>query len=273
MVDLRRRVRFAINPPEADDPAAADSNGFAGVPAIRGLGRHYELEVVCRGDPDEPSGYLINIKRIDEAVREHAAPLIARACHETPAASPESLLPALISALGGALGSAPGEAHRNVASIRWRLSPFYSVEMERSDMSKAILRQSFEFAASHRLHVPELSDEENRRLFGKCNNPGGHGHNYRLEAAVEIPIVDSGAPFTLAHLERIVDERVINDYDHKHLNNQVSDFEEVNPSVEHIARAIYNRLEPAIREQSKNAQLREVTVWETEKTSCVYAGA
>lgn len=263
MLSVRRTVRFAINP-GSEDAVPADVNGFAGVPAPRGLARWYELDVTCRGEPDEPSGYLVNISEIDRAVREAAIPLIGEACRTRPEQDPGELLPVLVRALGAAL-PAP------LANVTWRLSPYYNVSMDQSDMTTALLRQSFEFAASHRLHVPELSSEKNRELFGKCNNPNGHGHNYRVEPTVAVRLdVDADDRFTLADLERVVDEAVISHFDHKHLNRDLPEFADLNPSVEHIARVVFDRLKHAIASNGAAVELRSVTIWETEKTSCTY---
>lgn len=135
-------------------------------------------------------------------------------------------------------------------------------------MASIYMRQSFEFAAAHRLHVASLSDEENRTLFGKCNNAAGHGHNYRVEPCVRVALTDGKPSFTLDDLERRTAETVIDHLDHKHLNKDVPEFAEVNPSVENIARVCFDRLAPTIN--AADVELTCVTVWETEKTSCVY---
>jgi len=147
--------------------------------------------------------------------------------------------------------------------------------MKGDNMSKCIVRQQFSFAASHRLHVTELSDEENRLVFGKCNNPSGHGHNYKLETAVEIdaqPLENNNLPrpFDATELEALVRETVIERFDHKNLNADCAEFAALNPSVENIARVCYELLEPAVG--NEGVALREVRLWETEKTSCTYPG-
>lgn len=252
MVVLTRAVRFAVHdhPPEVP-----------GDPSVRGLARHYEIEASFRAQPDPLTGYAIDIHEIDGAVRRGAIPVIADACRSRPSADPGELLPELARAIGREL--AGREPHR----ISWRLSPHYRVDWEAQRVDKAVIRQQFEFAASHRLHVPSLSAEENRRLFGKCNNPSGHGHNYRVEPAVEVTI---GAPFGLTDLERLTDEVILRRFDHKHLNIDTSEFANVNPSVENIAKVAFDLLEPAVQAASPDAKLRSLTVWETDKTSATY---
>jgi 6-pyruvoyltetrahydropterin/6-carboxytetrahydropterin synthase len=231
---------------------------------MRGLGRWYQIEIACRGEASKETGYFLDIKAIDAAARSTAIPAIADACRQTPSARPAEVMRRFLPALGEALGGG-GTLH----SVRWSLSPTYSIEMSPNQMNTAILRQRFEFAASHRLHVPTLSAEENRRLFGKCTLPSGHGHNYVVEPAVEIQL-EARTPFTLADLERITDERVIERFDHKHLNIDTEEFGDhaLNPSVENIARVCYDLLREPIA--AADATLRAVTVWETEKTSATY---
>src|SRR5262245_48087613 len=124
MLALSRTVRFAVNPP--DSPPNRGINGFAGNPPLSGLGRHYEVQVRCTGQADPATGYLIDIKDIDRAVREAVVPIIGRACESSPGSDPAGLLPAMCAALRSALG--PG-----LASLRWMLSPYHSVEMTAAD--------------------------------------------------------------------------------------------------------------------------------------------
>lgn len=231
------------------------------------MGSHYELRVRCRGEPDPRTGYFLNIKHIDEAVRSEAIPIIEAASRDDPLSPPHAVLSRLLQPLNRSLG---GTVH----AVRWMLSPYHSLEMHAENTAKALLRQQFEFAASHRLHVPSLSDEENRRLFGKCNNRSGHGHNYRVEPCVEISLTktDQAPAFDLQTLERLTRETVIDRLDHKHLNEDVPDFHPhsgLNPSVENIARVCFQLLQPAVS-AAGGATLRSVTVWETDKTSCTY---
>jgi len=131
------------------------------------------------------------------------------------------------------------------------------------------LTQSFEFAASHRLNCANLSESENRSLFGKCNYPHGHGHNYILEVTLQGEPNDStGGVVDLPFLDCVVRERVIEPFDHRNLNVECPEFSEVNPTVENIARAIWQRLSGAF----SNCQLASVRVWETAKTCAEYSG-
>jgi 6-pyruvoyltetrahydropterin/6-carboxytetrahydropterin synthase len=127
----------------------------------------------------------------------------------------------------------------------------------------------FEFSASHRLHNPALSEEENRRTFGKCNNPYGHGHNYQLQVTLAGVADGNGLLVDVPAFERIVKEAVVDRFDHKNLNVEVGEFEGVIPSVENIARVIYGLLKG--RFGAQGVKLASVTVWETPKTWCEYS--
>lgn len=268
MLRLSRTVRCSINP--AGDAAGVPlraPNGYSAVPAMQGLGRHYEFTVTCAGEADRVTGYFINIQDIDRAVRQSLLPIIIRACADTPYADPAHVLRAALPPLQSALGG-------RVSHVRWNLSPYYSIQMHATDSAAAVIRQRFEFAAAHRLNVDAYTSEQNRAIFGKCNNASGHGHNYVIEPAVSVPL-DNPQPFTLAAIEQVVDHVIMQRFDHKNLNTDTPEFGPgaLNPSVEHIAKVCYDLLKPAIAAASSSrAALQAVTVWETEKTSCTYPG-
>src|SRR5438445_1829567 len=105
----------------------------------------------------------------------------------------------------------------------------------------------YRFAASHRLHSPRLSDEENRELFGKCNYPNGHGHNYILEVTVAGPLDDrSGRVIDPDALDEIVNREVVDRYDHRHFNHDIPEFEGLIPSTEEVTKIIWQRVEGEI---------------------------
>jgi 6-pyruvoyl tetrahydropterin synthase/QueD family protein len=145
----------------------------------------------------------------------------------------------------------------------------YFINIKQIDRAVQI-RQQYEFSAAHRLHVPGLSDEENRSVFGKCNNPAGHGHNYRLEVVVRVPIDDDGRTADAAAIDALVNEHAVERLDHKHLNTDVPEFAELNPSVENIVRVIWGMLDAPLA--GLGGGLEELSVWETSKTVCTYRG-
>jgi len=101
----------------------------------------------------------------------------------------------------------------------------------------------YKFAASHRLNSDRFSGHENRELYGKCNNPHGHGHDYVLEVRVTGPLDPlSGRVVNVSALDRLVAEQVVQDFDHKYMNADVREFQEVVPTSENILRVIEERL-------------------------------
>ena len=103
------------------------------------------------------------------------------------------------------------------------------------------------FNAAHRLNNPNWSAEKNTEIFGKCNNPNYHGHNYDLTVkVVGYPDEETGYVVDTKVLSNIIRDKVINRFDHKNLNLDVSEFKELNPSAENIAMVIYNLLKPEL---------------------------
>lgn len=97
------------------------------------------------------------------------------------------------------------------------------------------LTRRYRFAASHRLHTPALSEAENRRLFGKCANPYGHGHDYVLDVTVEGPVDQHGQVVNRASLDRLVRQHVLARMEHKNLNQDMPEFSSVVPTTENLA--------------------------------------
>jgi len=130
-------------------------------------------------------------------------------------------------------------------------------------MSKYVyLTRKCEFSASHYYHNPEFSAAENRRIFGKCNNLNGHGHNYTLELTVK-GSVDSQTGFVinLVDLKEILNREVLDVFDHRHLNKEVPEFAKQIPTSENIAISIWNRVEPKLK--MLNAVIHRVRLYET----------
>jgi 6-pyruvoyltetrahydropterin/6-carboxytetrahydropterin synthase len=122
------------------------------------------------------------------------------------------------------------------------------------------LTRRAEFAASHYYHNPDFTPEENRRVFGKCNNPNGHGHNYTLEVTVKGEIDPrSGFVVDLRQLKDTMNSEVLDAMDHRFLNKEVPEFSKLIPTTENLAIAIWQRLFAKL----KVAQLHRVRVYET----------
>jgi 6-pyruvoyltetrahydropterin/6-carboxytetrahydropterin synthase len=137
-----------------------------------------------------------------------------------------------------------------------------------SEGLKIELGRRYRFSASHRLHSRKLSEEENRRVYGKCNNPYGHGHNYVVEVKVSGTVDPAtGMIANLADLDTFVEREVIEPFDHKSLNEDVAAFRENVPTTENICKEIYQRLK-----DFPKARLERVRVEETGNNTFEYAG-
>lgn len=128
-------------------------------------------------------------------------------------------------------------------------------------MKKTVyLTRKAEFSASHYYHNPDLSPEENQRLFGKCNNLNGHGHNYTLEVTVQGEVdAKTGFVMDLKQLKEVLNREVLDIFDHRHLNKEVPEFAKQIPTTENIAIAVWRRLEPKLH----GAKMHRVRVYET----------
>jgi 6-pyruvoyltetrahydropterin/6-carboxytetrahydropterin synthase len=128
-----------------------------------------------------------------------------------------------------------------------------------------------EFSASHRLHDPALSDEENAALYGPCNNPNGHGHNYAIEVTLTGEVPQSGMVMDLNVLHGILHEEITTHVDHKHLNHDVDFLEGLVTTAENLAIAFFERLEVRINDHPGCALL-SVRVYESADNFVEYRG-
>ncbi len=134
-----------------------------------------------------------------------------------------------------------------------------------------IITRKVEFSASHVCRRPELTDEENRRLFGPAANPRGHGHNYVVEVSLRgEPHPLTGMVLDLKELKEILNRRIVQPYDHRFLNYEVPPFDLEVPTTENIARDIWRRLQPDL--SSGAARLFAVRVYETPDLFVDYFG-
>lgn len=261
MIRLTREVRFSVDRDWAGhiEFSRPIANSWAGWPSAVGLVPYLRLRATVVGEPDPVTGYLCNIAVLDQLLRRHAIPHTAAelkdhgwrlTAEHTVQAVWERIVPL----------APPRAAFERLELLT---TPFLRYAVLREDSEMVYITQQFEFSAAHRLHCPEFSEEENRRTFGKCNNPSGHGHNYQLEVTLAgRPDPQTGAVLSLPRFERIVQERVIDVLDHKHLNDDTEQFRRLNPSVENIARVIWGMLVGHVAP----ATLKTVRVYETPKT-------
>ncbi len=131
------------------------------------------------------------------------------------------------------------------------------------------LTRKVEFSSAHYYWIDSWSKDENERVFGKCANRNGHGHNYTLEVTVagEVDPV-SGFVVDLKDVKEILEREVVNVYDHRHLNLEVPEFKTALPTTENIAVAIWKRLDGKI----PNARLHRIRVYEMDDLFADYYG-
>lgn len=133
-------------------------------------------------------------------------------------------------------------------------------------MKVAVYRKAH-FNAAHRLHNPDWSEEMNQKVFGKCNNPNYHGHNYDLEVKI-VGEVDprTGYVMDMKELKDLINEHILDRFDHKNLNLDTEEFKSLNPTAENIAVVIWNILNEQLRDE---LQLT-IRLYETERNFVEY---
>lgn len=265
MVRLGRQVRFSINPfLEHDSPGF---NSYASKPAGEGLSLFLELTVELVGPLMPETGLLVNVSDIDRAVRRNAVPVFTeRICAHLRRGehiSFQKITPMLRTAwehLRDKFGPA------QVDRLTLQLNPFRKLAMDTKEPGVLYFSEKFEFAATHKLWNSNFSEPQNVKIFGKCANPTGHGHNYIVEVTVKTPA--DGPSLEIGEFERIVDSQLMQVVDHKNLNLDVAAFQETVPTVENIAvfawEHLAGRFDPG--------RLHGVTVWESDRTYCSYYG-
>lgn len=220
-------------------------------------GHNFVLDVKVEGKIDPLTGMVVNIKRIDDILKEHIVHVFDQRsindeveAFEDRAPSLENLMTFIRDELEGKL---PSEC--TFVGLRLEEMPTLYGELD----TKMTLTRTYEFAASHRLHSPAMTDEQNQELFGKCNNPAGHGHNYILEVTIEgIPDQRSGMMADLGTLDEVVMAEVVDRYDHKNLNEDLPEFAGRPTTTEIVTQEIFSRLDGRVP-----ARLHRVRLWET----------
>jgi 6-pyruvoyltetrahydropterin/6-carboxytetrahydropterin synthase len=131
------------------------------------------------------------------------------------------------------------------------------------------ITRKLEFCASHRLFNPEYSDEKNAQVFGLCNNPNGHGHNYVMEVTVRGEVhPETGMVLDLKALKQLVNEEIILKVDHKNLNVDVPFLKGVIPTAENLAIRFWESLESKL----EGGELYEIKLYESERNFVIYRG-
>ncbi|MCX5643435.1 MAG: 6-carboxytetrahydropterin synthase [Phycisphaerae bacterium] len=265
MVRLGRLVRFSINP--FLEAHTSGFNSYASKPAGEGLSIFLELAVELVGPMAPQTGLLVNVSDIDRAVRRHAVPVFTEWIGEHLRRGEhigfERIAPMLAAAYEHLCDKVePARVDR----ITLKLNPFRKLAMDTKEPGVLYFSEKFEFAATHKLWNNNFSEPQNVKVFGKCANPTGHGHNYLVEVTVATPT--DGPALEIGAFERIVDSQLMQLVDHKNLNLDVAAFQETVPTVENIAVFAWEHLAG----QFGSARLHCVTVWESDRTYCSYYG-
>lgn len=224
-------------------------------------GNEYTLDVAYDGPISIEDGMIVNITELKPVIASAVDSLDAKFLNEQvehfqkhrPTA--ENIALYLWQTLPHSTG--PGEL------VRLRLKESRRVQVEVVPESMKVSR-CYEFAAAHRLFAPQLSQQENLDRFDKCSNPAGHGHNYSLEVTVEgEPDPETGFIISPQLLDGIVDTEVYERFDHKHLNVDCPEFNELIPTSENLAKVIFEILRDRLGE--KGFQLAKIGLHETQK--------
>lgn len=280
MMEMTRRVTFSAAHADWLPHLSREENEalFGPNAGPEPYGHNYLLDVGVAGNINETTGILINIKEIDRIVRERVVsaldrkfinrqvqhfceqPVTAENLTRYIAQQMKTALPPEVTLTAIRLEPMPARW------VEWRAEQEATIE----EPKKMLLTHEYEFAASHRLHSPHLSDDENRELFGKCNYENGHGHNYIFEVTVAGPIdTRSGRVIDGDALDTIVNAEIVERYDHRHLNFDIPEFAGQIPSAEIITRVIFDRLKDKI---PAPARLHRVLVRETARNFFEYRG-
>ncbi|MDF2441541.1 MAG: 6-pyruvoyltetrahydropterin/6-carboxytetrahydropterin synthase [Abditibacteriota bacterium] len=223
-------------------------------------GHDYVLDVFYRGVVSDDDGMIVNLDELKPVLKGVLAKLDGEFLNDMPYFEEHRpTLENLVNFIWHQLPSSLGQGR--LARVQLQ-----ETARRKAEKTEQFMRVTtcYEFAAAHRLHAPQISDEENSELYGKCNNPRGHGHNYGLEVSVEgVPDAQTGAVIGLEELDRIVDEEVFTRFDHKHLNDDCPEFRDMIPTSENLARVIFDVLSERL--QRDGHKLAKIGLHETQK--------
>ncbi len=242
-------------------------------------GHNYFLEVTVDGVVDESTGMVVNIKRVDDLLKDRIVSQFEgksindeisafHACSPTVENILLYIRQCLLRDEGGDLFTVSrtegGEPSQQVHLVHLRLeeTPLFHGELDLLE-NKMTLTRIYEFAASHRLNSPQMSEAENIALFGKCNNEAGHGHNYVLEVTVGGEVDDrTGMMVDIERLDHVVKERVLLRYDHKNLDVDVPELSGRITTSEVVASTIFAQLDGSVP-----GRLEKIKLFETARNA------
>lgn len=268
MLYLSRRVDFSATHSYNNPAWSKERNKavFGKCNNPSGHGHDYKLQVMVRGKLDIKSGIVVNTTDIKRIVNDFLA-------EELDGKFLDKEHPHFIRKI---------PTTENLVNYIWeslenkfegcelyylRLHENHYLSAERKINKMTYLTRQYHLCAAHRLHSIHLTDEENVKVFGKCNNPNGHGHNYYVDVQVKgIPSAETGMIMNLSELDEIVEREIMDKFDHMNLNLDTEEFKELNPTSEVVAMVFYNLLKQHL------PNLHKVGIWETEKNYFEYLG-
>lgn len=237
--------------------------------ASRHHGHNYQVEVAYRLTPQTPLAALETLahatrQRID-AQFDHRCINLEHPAFQAQLPTTENLAVYLWRDLREGLNAPVEEVSVHESET---LASAYAGEQatDSEGVSRPVVTMTrlYIFSAAHRLYNPQLSDEENRAIYGKCANPYGHGHDYKLEITVKgVPDPITGMVMNLTELDTLVQAEVLRHLDHKHLNEETPPFDHIPPTSENLVAFIVEQLTPHLQ---GNARLYRVRLWETPRS-------
>ena len=213
-----------------------------------------DIVLTASGVPSDKTGMVLNIADIDKVVRLAEK----RGVLHFDTQSPDTYSMCLYNAW---LNSSDIVGDSNLHSVEIHDNESQTVWRSESEDKVIYSTKKWEFCASHRLHNPELSAEENIRIYGKCNNANGHGHNFGLEVTFK------GKP--PLNIESVIDSEVFGRFDHKHLNKDCPELAGIIPTTENFIKVLWTILQKSLGEHNRMAKIR---LTETHKNSFEYYG-
>jgi len=260
MHSLSRQIRFAIDP--FADSVEIGANSYCAKPTAEGLAFYFSLWVQLESSADKDTGFVVNVSDIDKIIRSKTVGLF----HKFVKIYSKAGFEQIAKLLGMVWQTIENDfLPAKVSGISVELMPARKITIKERMGDMFYFSEKFEFSASHTLWNTKFSDDENFRVFGKCANRCGHGHNYIIEVTVKKAQRDV-LNINAGDYEWIVDEAFVSVVDHKNLNEDVEYFKTANPTVENIAEFAFKSLNGKFG-QSK---LDSVTVWENDRTFCCF---
>lgn len=237
--------------------------------ATRVHGHNYVLTATIAGTIDPETDFLVDFRDLDGLLREITLPLDHHRIdvEYAPLAGREASVEALAATLFAELAPRVATAIPRATLEAVRLAENETLWADAVGGADVEVTRAYGFSAAHRLADPSRSEEENRRIYGKCANPQPHGHDYRFEVTVRGAVDPKvGTVADLLALDAAVAELVVGPFDHRYLNVEVEPFARVLPTAERIAERIWALLAPRV------PKLARIVVYETPRSAFTYEG-